>query len=84
MNIYIVNNVTGGYYTEIHSSYHLTEAEAQKAYDENMLNIGGDPAIVEIVRLDTSTLDRVTLKFFEGTAGDLEGEDEEEVDEDES
>jgi hypothetical protein len=77
MNIYIVNDVTGGYYAEIRSSYHLTEAEAQKAYDEAMLNIGYDPSIVELVRLDTSTLEEVTLKFFEGTMENLEGEDKE-------
>jgi len=77
MNIYIVNHVTGGYYTEIHSSYHLTEAEAGKAYDEAMLYIGDDPSIVELVRLDTSTLEAVTLKFFEGTMDGNEEADQE-------
>jgi len=76
VNIYIVNNVTGGYYTEIRSSYHLTAIEAGKAYAEAMLSVGDDPVIVELVRLDTSTLEAVTLKFFEGTAESLEGEED--------
>jgi len=77
--IYIVNYVTGGYYTEIHSSYFLVESEAQADYDENMLNVGEDPSIVELVRVDLKTLEQVVLKSFEGTMDDLE--EEEEVDE---
>ena len=76
--IYIVNHVVGGYYTEIHSSYFLVESEAQADYDENMLNVGEDPTIVELVRVDLKTLEAVTLKSFEGTMDDLEEEDEEE------
>jgi hypothetical protein len=82
--IYIVNHVIGGYYTEIHSSYFLVESEAQADYDENMLNVGDDPSIVELVRVDLKTLEQVVLKSFEGTMDDLdkeEDEDEEEVDE---
>ena len=79
--IYIVNHVVGGYYTEIHSSYHLVESEAQADYDENMLNVGEDPTIVELVRVDLKTLGSVVLKSFEGTMDDLEeGEEEEEDD----
>ena len=84
--IYIVNHVTGGYYTEIHSSYHLVESEAQAYYDENMLNVGEDLAIVELVRVDLNTLESVVLKSFEGTMDDLdEGEeDDSEEEEDDS
>ena len=81
--IYIVNHVTGGYYTEIHSSYFLVESEAQADYDENMLNVGDDPAIVELVRVDLRTLEQVVLKSFEGNSDALEegeGEGEEEDD----
>jgi len=81
--IYIVNHVVGGYYTEIHSSYHLVESEAQADYDENMLNVGEDPTIVELVRVDLKTLEAVTLKSFEGTMDDLEEEEEDEEEEDE-
>ena len=76
--IYIVNYVVGGYYTEIHSSYHLVESEAQADYDENMLNVGEDPTIVELVRVDLKTLEQVVLKSFEGTMDDLEEEEEDE------
>jgi hypothetical protein len=77
--IYIVNHAVGGYYTELHSSYFLVESEAQADYTENLLNVGDDPSFVELIRLDTSTLEAVTLKSFEGTMDDLE--EEEEVDE---
>ena len=81
--IYIVNHVVGGYYTEIHSSYFLVESEAQADYDENMLNVGEDPTIVELVRVDLKTLESVVLKSFEGTMDDLEeGEGEEEEEDD--
>ena len=79
--IYIVNHVVGGYYIEIHSRYFLVESEAQSDYDENMLNVGDDPTIVELVRVDLKTLEQVVLKSFEGTMDDLEeGEEEEEDD----
>ena len=76
--IYIVNHVTGGYYTEIHSRYFLVESEAQSDYDECMLKVGDDPTIVELVRVDLKTLEQVVLKSFEGTMDDLEEEEEDE------
>ena len=84
--IYIVNHVVGGYYTEIHSRYFLVESEAQADYDENMLNVGEDPTIVELVRVDLKTLEQVVLKSFEGTMDDLDegDEDEDEDEEDDS
>ena len=82
--IYIVNHVVGGDYTEIHSRYFLVESEAQADYDENMLNVGEDPTIIELVRVDLKTLEQVVLKSFEGTMDDLEeGEEEEEEEEEE-
>lgn len=76
--IYIVNHVNGGYYTEIRSSYHLVESEAQKNYEATLLRVGEDPTVVELVRLNTSTLESVTLKFFEGTIDNIEDEEDEE------
>ena len=76
--------MVGGYYTEIHSRYFLVESEAQSDYDECMLNVGDDPTIVELVRVDLKTLEQVVLKSFEGTMDDLEeGEEEEEEEEEE-
>ena len=80
--IYIVNHCTGGSYAELYSVYLLTETDAQACYEETLLNIGGDPTLVELVRLDTSTLEAVTLKSFEGTMDDIE-EGEEDEDEEE-
>lgn len=81
--IYIVNHCTVGFYAELYSAYHLTETDAQAYYEETLLNVGGDPTLVELIRLDTSTLEAVTLKSFEGTMDDIEeeeeGEDEESV-----
>ena len=55
--------------------------KAQADYDENMLNVGDDPTIVELVRVDLKTLEQVVLKSFEGTMDDLEEEDEEDEEE---
>ena len=82
--IYIVNHVVGGYYTEIHSRYFQVESEAQSDYDENMLNVGDDPTIVELVRVDLKTLEQVVLKSFEGTMDDLDEGEEDEEEEDDS
>jgi hypothetical protein len=82
--IYIVNHAVGGYYAELHSSYHLVESEAQAYYEETLLNVGEDPAIVELVRVDLNALEAVTLKSFEGTMDDIENEDAHEEDEDPS
>ncbi len=79
--IYIVNHCTGGYYAELYSAYHLTEVEASANFEETLLNIGGDPTLVELVRLNTSTLEAVTLKSFEGTMDDIENPDAHEEDE---
>jgi len=75
--IYIVNYVGGGYYAELHSSYFLEEDKAQAEYDENMLNVGEDPTIVQLVRVDLKTLEEVVLKSFEGNMDDLKDEEEE-------
>ena len=75
--IYIVNYVGGGYYAELHSSFFLEEDKAQAEYDENMLNVGEDPTIVQLVRVDLKTLEEVVLKSFEGNMDNLEDKEEE-------
>jgi len=80
-NVYIVNHTIGGYYVENHSSYHLTEAEAQEAYDESMESVGEDPNAIELIRLDTETLKATTLKSWEGTIDDLEESEDDYEDE---
>jgi hypothetical protein len=82
--IYIVNRAVSGYYAELYSSYHLVESEAQAYYEETLLNVGEDPAIVELVRVDLNTLEAVTLKSFDWLVAATEDEDAHEEDEDPS
>lgn len=79
--IYIVNHaISGGSYAQTFSSYHHTEVEAQDSYDECMDSVGEDPVMIELVRLDTETLESTTIHTFEGSMDDLGdgrfGEDE--------
>jgi hypothetical protein len=75
--IYIVNFTTGGMYVENSSSYHSSESEAQSAFAECMERVSIDPVMIELIRLDTSTLDATTIRGWEGTSDDLEEEEEE-------
>jgi hypothetical protein len=74
-DIYIVNVSVGGYYTEQHSYYHRTESEAQESFEECRASVGDDPTVIELVRLDTETLEAVTITGWEGTFDDLDEED---------
>jgi len=82
-SIYIVNVSVGGYYTEQHSYYHRTESEAQSSFEECKASVGEDPTIIELVRLDTETLDATTITGWEGTFDDLDEEDAEDGEEEE-
>ena len=73
--VFIVNHATGGYGTYSSSSYHHTEEEARAAYAEALESVDEDPASIELVRLDTETLETVTLDWWEGSSPDLESED---------
>jgi hypothetical protein len=75
-SIYIVNVSVGGYYVEQHSYYHRTESEAQESYDECLESAGDDPTTLELVRLDTESLDVTTIHHWEGTIDDLEEDPE--------
>jgi hypothetical protein len=77
-DIYIVNVARGGYYTQQSSSYHRTESGAQDFFAECMDSVGDDPTVIELVRLDTETLDATTIRGWEGTIDDLEDEEDEE------
>ena len=80
-DIYIVNVSVGGYYVEQHSYYHRTESEAQSSFEECKASVGEDPTIIELVRLDTETLDATTITGWEGTFDDLDEEDPEDGEE---
>jgi hypothetical protein len=73
-DIFIVNVARGGYYVEQHSYYHRSESEAAESFEECKASVGDDPTVIELVRLDTETLDAVTINGWEGTALDLEDE----------
>ena len=79
-DIYIVNVATGGYYTEQSSYYHHTESEAHESFDECMDSVGEDPTLIELIRLNTETLEAVTIRGWEGTDEDVDDEDEDEDD----
>jgi hypothetical protein len=58
--IFIVNHSISGPYAQCFSSYHKTEADAAEAFFECKQSVGEDPALVELIALDTETLDAVT------------------------
>lgn len=70
--IFIVNHAISGPYTQCFSSYHHTEEEGQEFYDECMESVSVVPNMIELIRLDTETLDAVTIHSWEGTADDIE------------
>jgi len=74
--IYIVTSVRGGYYTDMRASYHHSELEAAESFEACKAAVGEDPALVELVRLDTETLEAVTITGWEGTMDDLDDEEE--------
>ena len=78
-DINIVNFTTGGMYPSNESSFHLVESEAHDSFTECMESVGDDPTLIELIRLDTETLEATTIRGWEGTIDDLD--DEEEVDE---
>ena len=73
-DIFIVNVSVGGYYVEQHSYYHRSEGEAVDSFEECKASVGEDPTIIELVRLDTETLEAVTITGWEGTFDDLDEE----------
>jgi hypothetical protein len=75
--IYIVNVAVGGYYTEQHSYYHRTESEAVGSFEDCILSAGEDRTLIELIRLNTETLDATTIRGWEGTCEDLEDEEAE-------
>jgi hypothetical protein len=76
-DIYIVNFTTGGMYPSNESSFHLVESEAHDSFAEFMDSVGEDPVMIEMIRLDTVTLDGTSIRGWEGTMDDLEEEEEE-------
>lgn len=76
--IYIVNHSIGGAPTQLFSSYHHTESEAADAFDDYKSSVGMDYCLIELIRLDTETLDATTITGWEGSSDDIEEEEDEE------
>lgn len=77
-SIYIVNHSISGPYTQCFSSFHKTEEEGTGAFVDCKNSVGEDPALIELIRLDTETLDAVTILGWDGNIEDLEADDEDE------
>jgi hypothetical protein len=71
-SIFIVNHSISGPYTQCFRSYHKTEADAAEAFFECKQSVGEDPELIELIALDTETLDAVTHCSWEGSVFDLE------------
>ena len=68
-SVYIVNDAQCDplvYYAGSQSYYHPTEIEAQERFDSLMESVDDVPRIIELVRLDTETLDATSLRFWKG------------------
>ena len=79
--VYIVNHaITGGTYVESSHWFHHTEEEAVESFEESKASVGEDPALIELIMLDTDTLEAVTITGWEGTNEDLEDDEIEDED----
>lgn len=73
--VFIVNHSISGPYAQCYSSFHKTAEEAAEAFFECKQSVGEDPALIELIALDTETLDAVTHCGWEGNIIDLEEEE---------
>lgn len=73
--IYIVNIATVSSRTELRSSYHPTEAEGRTSFDAGMASEGEDCTLIELVCLDTETLEATVLELWDGTGSDTDDDD---------
>ncbi len=80
--VYIVNHaISGGTYVESSHWFHHTEEEAVESFEDSVNSVGEDPTRVELICLDTETLEAVTITGWEGTFDDLDEEDPEDGEE---
>ena len=74
-NIFIVNHCNLSSGLIITSSYHHDPIEASKAFEAEKASVTWDPSIIELVCLDTETLDGTYIKGWEGTLADFDDDD---------
>ena len=75
-NIFIVNHSISGPYTESWHYFHKTEEEAAESFVECKQSVGEDPALIQLIVLDTETLEATTYCEWSGNIEDLEEEEE--------
>ena len=76
MSLYIVSMSTaqGPYGPTVNMSYHRTEEEGRRAYDECLDSVGIDPSTILFGRIDEGTMKETVLDSFEGTDEEFDGE----------
>ena len=76
MSLYIVSMSTtqGPEGPTVNMSYHRTEKEGRRAYDECLDSVGMDPSTILFVRIDEETMRETVLDSFEGTDEEFDGE----------
>ncbi len=74
--IYIVNIATVESSTALRSLYLRTEAEGRASFDACMASEGEDCTLIELVCLDTETLETTVLELWDGTVNDSDDDDD--------
>jgi hypothetical protein len=73
--VFIVNHSISGPYAQSWQYFHKTEGEAAESFFECKQSVGEDPAMIQLIALDTETLDAVTHCEWSGNFEDLEEQD---------
>lgn len=74
--IYIVNIATVDSITALRSLYLRTEAEGRASFDACMASEGEDCTLIELVCLDTDTLDATVLELWDGSGSAMDDDDD--------
>lgn len=76
MSLFIVSMSTtqGPCGPYVSMSYHRSEEEGRRAYDECLDSVGCDPSTILFIRVDEETMTDTILDSFEGTDEEFEGE----------
>ena len=74
--IYIVNIATVDSTTALRSLYLRTEAEGRASFDACMASEGEDCTLIELVCLDTDTLDATVLELWDGSGSAMDDDDD--------
>jgi hypothetical protein len=73
--VFIVNHSISGPYAQSWHYFHKTAEEAGSDFFDCKQSVGEDPALIQLIALDTETLDAVTHCEWSGTCFDLEEEE---------